>query len=611
VNFSLCDSTRATLAYVSGEGKDSAETWINGCKFYFYAQYECEVSSTTTTTSTRSTTTTTTSTTSRSTTTTSTTTVTTITATTTTETSTSTLTRTTTSTNEYGTCPEPLLGQDKDTSNCAGIKPGYNDTCLVKCAEGYDGEPTKFTCSSFTLLFEGEAPVCTSTTMTTSTTTTTTSTTGFHTTMGFMEKRFLANQTALEYKIGRWGRWTDEAGFPDDCKEGFRTPPAPELATHYNGVRLPPTCFKKKGPHRVYVIADWGGVLGPHGPVPASQRAPGDFVKGVDDKAQTKVAAQMRERAKDNPPDYFLNAGDNFYWAGLDTKCGLVPAFAYTPTGQFQWVFEEVYKGKGIDGKPWLGVLGNHDYGGYKFNAGWDQNIAYTWGPGGRWVTPAQYWSANVHYPGFSVDYFFVDSNFVEAQEPNADPEHNICSKEHVDPDKDGCGKLGIKNVWECPGWFKHLWKEQVPWLEHALNSSQATWQVVVTHFPPTWNTGYWQSVTEKYGIDLMVTGHMHHQEIHYEDPGNFLFPTAWMISGGGGGITSEGRPNPLGIDDQYGFFELTLSKEIIEITGISHGGFIRNRNFVRPRQPGEPHRRPGSPSVEERGDKKAVMFKK
>jgi len=57
-------------------------------------------------------------------------------------------------------------------------------------------------------------------------------------------------------------------------------------------------------------------------------------------------------------------------------------------------------QGPGIDGKPWLGVLGNHDWGGWQFNKGWDQVIAYSWGglpeSTGRWLQPAIYWAAPV-----------------------------------------------------------------------------------------------------------------------------------------------------------------------------------------------------------------------
>merc|ERR1712194_270168 len=68
----------------------------------------------------------------------------------------------------------------------------------------------------------------------------------------------------------------------------------------------------------------------------------------------------------------------------------------------------------------------------------------------------------------------------------------------------------------------------------------------------------------------------------------NFLRPTAWIVSGGGGGITSEDIPSEDGDDDQYGFFDLTLSKKVIEIQGISHGGFLRTQTFLRQRHPGD-----------------------
>mmetsp|Transcript_104294 Transcript_104294/g.316644 ORF Transcript_104294/g.316644 Transcript_104294/m.316644 type:complete len:153 (+) Transcript_104294:3-461(+) len=106
--------------------------------------------------------------------------------------------------------------------------------------------------------------------------------------------------------------------------------------------------------------------------------------------------------------------------------------------------------------------------------------------------------------------------------------------------------------------------------------------------------------VTRKHGIDLFVNGHVHRQQLHHDGPENFLKPTAWIVSGGGGGITSEDVPDLEGMDDQYGFFELVLSKELIEIHGISHGGMLRSTAFVRPRPRADapsPHREGSAPA--------------
>merc|ERR1712039_875198 len=93
-----------------------------------------------------------------------------------------------------------------------------------------------------------------------------------------------------------------------------------------------------------------------------------------------------------------------------------------------------------------------------------------------------------------------------------------------------------------------------------------------------------WTGLAAKYGIDLIITGFIHQQEVHYLDPGNFLDPTAWIVSGGGGGITSEGVPNVTGADDQYGFLDLRVSKDKIVIEAISHGVQIRSITEVSPR---------------------------
>ncbi|CAE8588239.1 unnamed protein product [Polarella glacialis] len=281
-------------------------------------------------------------------------------------------------------------------------------------------------------------------------------------------------------------------------------------------------------------------------------------------------------------PRFVLNAGDMFYWSGIEAHCGLSTLTVTDPKEQFTKVFEQVYTGEGLAGVPWLGTLGNHDFGGRSYTKGWDQIIAYTWGPGGRWVTPALYWRQRIHHADFVADFFFVDTN---VNDVGSNPNMNLCSSDK-DPDV-SCGEAGPTSPSECVLWFHDLWSAQLAWLEDELYAStaEADWQVVVTHFPPepVWQLATWQRLSGMYGIDLFVTGHRHQQEIHL--PGKWPFlGTAYVVSGGGGGITSEKVPNATGHDDQYGFMDITLSKLQLKIEAISHGGVIRNVTFVEPR---------------------------
>lgn len=371
---------------------------------------------------------------------------------------------------------------------------------------------------------------------------------------------------------------------------------------------LEDTCFNWTGrwghESHVFIIGDWGGVVTPSSSPkvqPADHRDPRflhtrQFVVGVDDWAQQRVAEQMRLRAAVSRPDYVLNVGDNFYWGGVGSPghygqgegqtCGNLSFAASSLSGQWQAVFESIYFGDGLDGPQWLGVLGNHDYGGYMFTAAWDQAIGYTWvqDSSRRWMTPAQYWSAKVWYPDFSVDYFFVDSNHLDAYEgANASPGQNLCSW-HNKPDA-RCVPSGPESIEDCPGWFHRLWEEQFLWLSQRLDASTAEWQIVVTHFPAMFMPANWTYLSKKYGIDIIISGHTHNQRVVYLED-NVLNDTAIVISGGGGGITCEGVPDINGDDDQYGFMDMTLTRREVIVEAISHGGKLRGATRIRQRFP-------------------------
>lgn len=76
-------------------------------------------------------------------------------------------------------------------------------------------------------------------------------------------------------------------------------------------------------------------------------------------------------------------------------------------------------------------------------------------------------------YPDFSVDYFFMDNNVFDTFEPDENPNHNICARQHTPEFGDTCGQQGPVSVDDCPGWFKRLWEAEqarLPWGQKPLN---------------------------------------------------------------------------------------------------------------------------------------------
>jgi len=315
----------------------------------------------------------------------------------------------------------------------------------------------------------------------------------------------------------------------------------------------------------------------------------------VDKQPQLLVAEALKKRAAEMRPGYLLNVGDNFYWGGIEKTCGTTPMneMSFTAYHQFNQIFEGVYQGEGLSGKPWLSVLGNHDWGGRVFNNGWDQQIAYTWFSE-RWVMPAPYWHQHVWYAdqGFSVDIYFLDSNFIDANDPHEDPEHNLCGAKHNPPDANCAMADGPASIETCPKFFRDLWYEQHDWLERMIGLSQAEWQIVVTHFPCGHEQGWYRKLHQEYGLDLLVTGHRHDQELWLptDYSKNWMGGLTCFVTGGGGGITSEAMPNPDDTKDwygegQYGFYDLTIRKGSILIESINWDGSVLKTHTVWPKR--------------------------
>eukprot|EP00440_Ansanella_granifera_P036483 gb/GFBE01039584.1/.p1 GENE.gb/GFBE01039584.1/~~gb/GFBE01039584.1/.p1 ORF type:complete len:571 (+),score=105.94 gb/GFBE01039584.1/:1-1713(+) len=428
---------------------------------------------------------------------------------------------------------------------------------------------------------------------------------------GMMEELITQYWNWTEYEdqvVAEQATWpVPEVNFsePADCSSRFLVPEKMPLhGTQYNGVKLKDTCIndnihqrEEKG-NVVFIIGDWGGINNGQGPQPADNTKSKGKNRAlnfaVDRWAQQAVAHQFNMRARWRRPDYVLNVGDNFYWGGVDCWCGK-PAWNQCDTSQFRWIYENVYKGPGVDGVQWLSVLGNHDYGGWQFNRGWDQAIAYSWKKHwyntGRWVQPAQFYSATVHYNhNFSVDYFMVDTNVADAKPHWQDPNHNLCGVHN--PWGASCGVEGPHNAYTCWIWFRKLWNKQKAWLEKnlALAANRSEWQIIVTHFPASYHSWYWKPLAEKYGIDVFVSGHRHEQFLVGPWTGwNPIKPSTLVISGGGGGVTSERYPNTWGWDDEYGFMDMTIWRDKLKIQAVSHGGKLRRTVWVHKRFPAPP----------------------
>jgi len=406
--------------------------------------------------------------------------------------------------------------------------------------------------------------------------------------MAWPTMTFTGQQEMHIFAIGDWGGM-DVSLNPIEER--------PQLMAYDWGARSGPSVFPRTRWNRQHTVelcshSDFTECYNSHGKTcPASCV----YVREVDEQPQQLVAKAMKARAQTNKPQYVLNVGDNFYWGGIEKTCGTpMDEISFTAHHQFDQIFEKVYGGAGLADAPWLSVLGNHDWGGRQFNNGWDQQIAYTWAST-RWVMPAAYYMVHVEYPSqmFSADIYMIDTNFLDAHAPDKDSEHNICGQAHNPPGADCSAVGGPASVMSCQSWFYDLWAEQKTWLVSQLSKSRATWQIVVTHFPcgeDGERQAFYRELRTSYGLDLLVTGHRHDQELWKatDTHRNYMAGLTCIVTGGGGGISSEATPDPHNKEDwfgeaQYGFFDITITKDMMTVESINWDGTVARSTQVYP----------------------------
>jgi hypothetical protein len=398
--------------------------------------------------------------------------------------------------------------------------------------------------------------------------------------------------------------------------------PVPTKALQYNGISAPERCYEGDGEEHFFILGDYGGITcndrsgtdGKRDPwsYTCGRRDSGEnrgrkdvYVKCADNtkdhpergrhftpsdaKPQFFVADQMRTAALTSKPRFILNGGDNFYFGGIDLRCGLPMDTVHNRTQvQFDGVFEKMYSGTDLK-VPWFSTLGNHDYGGRKFDAAWDQQIAYTWSTNSShtWFLPGLYWHQRVNYPtkNFTIDILMLDTNKGDAKHWTADKGHNICGSFN-DARNDCSAAGGPKSRYTCQGWFQNLWNTQKKWVEDKLMHSDADWQILVSHFPAENFRGELKDWHRRFGVDLYVGSHRHSQELHMRT--KWLNGLSYIVAGGGGGITSENNPSSWGGGQrQYGFMDIAINKTHMNIRSINEHGKVVQQDTITP-QPGQ-----------------------
>jgi len=313
-------------------------------------------------------------------------------------------------------------------------------------------------------------------------------------------------------------------------------PARPPTPTALNGVEWPAMCIDKSNAN-FFGIGDWGGdgAGAPGHTWTNPGRCDGESSRPCQDAdhwAQKYVARQMKLVAKHAKPDYVVNVGDNFYPGGITSGCQSGSRKGYPggindshpgkdPSGQWAHDFEAVYlDDPDLKGKPWLSVLGNHDYGGTGFHMGWDQQIFASW-ERDDWVMPSQFYFHKVQYRDFAVQYFFLESNFADTDVH--DVHHCICQ---------GSGSCWqMADVAGCVSDLHSAWTKSKRMVAKNWDAT-AEWHIVVTHFPPPTVFGdadIMKINSEKEGgIDLLINGHTHMQNCGKDESTGMT----WILTG-------------------------------------------------------------------------------
>jgi uncharacterized protein (TIGR03382 family) len=152
----------------------------------------------------------------------------------------------------------------------------------------------------------------------------------------------------------------------------------------------------------------------------------------------------------------------------------------------------------------------------------------------------------------------------------------------------------------------------QKKWVEQDLAASDAPWKVVFFHHPP-WSSGEHGSqplmhreftpLFERYGVDLVLTGHDHHYERTYPMKGHAVAPSSesvptYLVVGGGGASlrpfeTRKPSWTVVRNDRDHGYLDVkveggTLTAQALTSSGQTIDSFTLTKDLP-PTEPGTP----------------------
>jgi len=290
------------------------------------------------------------------------------------------------------------------------------------------------------------------------------------------------------------------------------------------------------------------------------------------DEAQQKVADQMAILAQRESPVAVINVGDNFYLGGLSTPANVALGLerGVTPDFTYNVSFRDVYLRNRNDPAaklhvPWLGMLGNHDYGGSGCLADWQSQIEFTKkDPTKSWTMPFQYYQQRIRAGSFFVDIFVNEANHGDI---DIKDDRGICHQLR-------CAGGVTGDIRACEKRMHTLWDANWAWLQEAMARSKAEgarWTILAGHFPSGYDV---DKIVKKAnelapGSSVYVCGHAHVQNTRLRG----VVPV--MVTGAGGGYMKEGS------GDYYGFGTLKITRDTLSITQIDDNGRVRSSHDI------------------------------